>query len=256
MKVEEFLKTEYFDMEDSDLDRAFYILNKIPNEYGKSHYINPNYDLERSINKAINQFNIYKNEKLTKTIDKEATKSVLYREQEEIPMGFNMQFISDKNKNVLPLLSHPRILDDVSYAFIGHEFHHVLKDVYEEERKLRNRFSEVIPMFYELIATDKEKDEEVKREILNRRMLLLTLDKKYYEASSLGQLQYFNSYYYALCLNNKYKENPILVLRLVTRVLLGEITTLDLLKLLNIYDDSLNDIVDDEMYNIKEYIYG
>ena len=55
-------------------------------------------------------------------------------------------------------------------------------------------------------------------------------------------------------LYNKYQSNKILVLRLVSRVLMGEINTLDLLKLLNIYDNSLNNIVDEELYKVKEYI--
>jgi hypothetical protein len=35
---------------------------------------------------------------------------------------------------------------------------------------------------------------------------------------------------------------------------MGEINTLELLELLNMYDSKLDDIVDDEMYDLKEYI--
>jgi len=254
MSADEFLNTEIEEIHEEDLDRAFYILDRIPNEYNKAYYIHPTYDMEPSIDKAINKFKIYGSNELIELVDRQSKEEVLYREQEEIPIAYNTEFVKDSRNNVMALLTYPRILDDASYVFFGHEFHHVLKDTHRDEIKLKNRFAEVIPMFYELMSAYREEDIEVSREIVNRRMNLLTLDKVYYQASAKGKLQYFNSFYYALCLYNKYKENPIIVLRLVSRVLMGEITTLDLLNYLNIYDESLNDVVDDELYRVKEYI--
>ena len=255
MSADEFLNTEIEEMHEEDKDRALYILKRIPKDYSKAYYIHPTYDIYGSVDKAlINMNNIYKNEALLKLVNEQSKKEVLYREQEGIPIAYNTEFIRDGENNMMALLTYPRILDDASYVFLGHEFHHILKDSHKDERKLKKRFSEVIPMFYELISASSEKDIELSKEILNRRMNLLTLDKNYYEANIEGQLQYFNSFYYALCLYNKYKNNQLLVLRLTTRVLMGEITTLDLLNILNIYDNKLDNIVDNELEEIKEYI--
>ena len=68
------------------------------------------------------------------------------------------------------------------------------------------------------------------------------------------QLQYFNSYYYALALFNRYEEDKLVILRLISRVLTGEISTLDLLKMLNIYNHDLDYNVSKELNNVKEYI--
>lgn len=256
MSIDEFLNAEIEEMHDVDLDRAFYILDRIPDEYNKAYYIHPTYDMEPSIDKAINKFKVYGSSEIIELLDKESRDEVLYREQEEIPIAYNTEFVKDSKNNIMALLTYPRVLDDVSYVFFGHEFHHVLKDSHRNEIKLKNRFAEVIPMFYEFMSADREEDIDISKEILNRRMNLLALDKNYYKASIKGKLQYFNSFYYSLCLYNKYKSNPVLVLRLISRVLIGEITTLDLLNILNIYDNDLNNVVDDELYKVKEYIHN
>ena len=195
LSIEEFLDTNIEDINDEDIDRAFYIFDRIPNEYNKDYYIHPTYDLEHNIKKAINMLGIYKNNDLVDLVNRQSKEEVLYREQEDIPIAYNTEFVRDSKNRVMALLTYPRILDDASYVFIGHEFHHILKDSHKEEIKLKNRFSEVIPMFYEIMSSYKEEDIEVSREILNRRMNLLTLDKKYYMVNAKGKLQYFNSFY-------------------------------------------------------------
>ena len=84
-------------------------------------------------------------------------------------------------------------------------------------------------------------------------MLLLRLDKEVNDDLE-KKLQYFNSYYYALALYKRYKTDKILVLRLISRVLHGEISTLDLLNMLNIYDSDLDYVVSRELEEIKQYI--
>lgn len=259
MKANEFFKIEFDDIEEIDIDRANYILNKIPNDYKVAQYINPSYNFDSKVDKAIEMFNVYRSENLMDLLTNMVHEEIAYTttefngiKQGNFPIKFAVDFVDNGENKVLPIITYPRILDDVSYVFLGNNFHIALKDLNENERKLKNRFEKVIPMFYELVSSDLEEDEYISKEILTRRISLLSLDKNIFN----DKLQKFNSYYYSLCLYNKYKENPILVLRLVTRVLLREITTLDLLNILNIYDNKLDNIVDDELYKIKEYIHS
>ncbi len=254
MLQDEFLDVEIDKMKDEDIDRAFFILEKIPNDYDECFYIHPTNDIGSNIEKSIDNFNLYKSDSLIKLITNQAKHEILYQEQEEVPNGFNTLFVNYHNERIKPVIIYPKVLDDVSYVFIGHEYHHVLKDSHKSERRIRNRFSEVIPMFYEFMCAEEEKDEEISKEILNRRLNFLTLDKNNLDINYEDRLQYFNSYYYALCLYNRYKKDKILILRLITRVLMCEINTLELLELLNMYDSKLDDIVDDELYDLKEYI--
>jgi hypothetical protein len=48
-----------------------------------------------------------------------------------------------------------------------------------------------------------------------------------------------------------YKDNPKQVLTLVSRVLKQEISTLDLLYILDLYDNGMDSVVEEEMDDIK-----
>ena len=134
----------------------------------------------------------------------------------------------------------------------GHQFHHLLKDKNVEEIKIRNRVSDVIPLFYELMCADDEDNKLVAKEIIKRRIFLLQLEKS--KRDDIDTLQLFNSYYYALGLFLKYKKDDLIVLRLISRVLMGEITTLELLTMLNLYEEDLDYEVSRQLETIKQNI--
>jgi len=255
MDILDFFKAEIDTISETDVRNGYYMMDLLGDDY-YGITVFPQITLKEVLLKSVDSFKLYKSNSLIEKMDKEK-RNISYITQGRAPFGFGIQMILGKDNNILPTIICPRNVDCTSYAFFGHEFHHALKDVTIRERKIRDRVAEVIPMFYEMLCVENENDEKVSKEILRRRVFLLQADKENETDDTTRQLQYFNSYYYALALYNKYKkkENKILILRLISRVLCGEINTLDLLNMLNIYDSDSDYIVSRELESIKQYIH-
>ena len=252
MTVEEFFNSEIDDITEADINNAYFMRSLLgDDEFTPKE--TPRVTIMESVRKSLGTFDIYKSIPLNREISN-MKKQIGYMPYGDVSFCFSTQMLVGDDETIVPTIIYPMQLDKTSYAFLGHEFHHALKDVNCKERKVRDRLSEVIPMFYEMICADEEVDTDISKEILKRRLILLDEDKNEETDDVVRQLQYFNSYYYALALFNRYGKDELLVLRLVSRVLTGEISTLDLLNMLNIYDKDLDYVVSKELYNIKEYI--
>lgn len=252
MTVQDFYGTEIDEITKYDIDNAYFMRSLIGDFDFELKEMAPVSVME-SVVKSLATFDMYKSDCLNHDVNI-MKRNIRYFPNGEIPFYFNTQMFPDREGNIVPTIVYPAQLDKTSYVFLGHEFHHALKDVHCKERRIRDRVSEVIPMFYEMLCAENEEEDDVSKEILKRRLTLLEADKNEETDDIVRQLQYFNSYYYALALFNKYEENKLVILRLITRVLTGEINTLDLLKMLDIYNHDLDYNVSKELENIKEYI--
>ena len=254
MDIINFLQTEIDPMDDSDIRNGCYMRDVFEFDDYKLTKL-PQVSLKESFVKSLETFKLYRNNQLLEKLMEEK-KHMDYLPLGLIPFHFSTQFFVGEHNQVLPTIMFPGVLDKASYAFFGHEFHHALKDVNPIERQIRDRVSEVIPMFYEMLCSEFEEDKVVSKEIIKRRFSLIQLDKMSETDEPIRRLQYFNSCYYALALYNKYREdeNKLLILRLITRVLNGEINTMDLLEMLNIYGEDLDYNVSYELDMMKKYV--
>lgn len=253
----EFLDTEIEHLTPNDRSNAAFLIEMLPKQpYNVSlSCLDSKYDSVFS--RVRDGFKIYNDELINQRLEKLIRESN-YVFHNTLPFFYGSKLIIVPGDDFIRSeLVIPRVVDNLSHIFLGHEFHHLLKDINPEERKLRDRFAEVIPLFFELVNVDNEKVEEIKSEIIKRRLALLVSDKEalFQENCSIDRcVQYFNSFYYALCLRSVYRENPEKVLMLVSKVLNHVINTQELLQLLNIYDASLDNVVEDEYNDLKKKI--
>ena len=77
-------------------------------------------------------------------------------------------------------------------------------------------------------------------------------DKDLYEVLQGVSGQYLSSFYYSLILFNIYRSDPALVLQAVRKVLNHEMTTLEMLNSLGIYQENNDKIVDREFKIIRK----
>mgnify|MGYP003298596160 FL=1 len=163
----------------------------------------------------------------------------------------------------------PQIIDTNAEVHLTHELIHAIKETNFEEYKLVAILSDVIPIFYELIGT--EKDEQLRRDILNMRVSVLGIESITYKNATMNMKknmhekdlyrvmqnrsgQYLNSFYYALILYNMYKFDKERIIGAINRVLRREITTLDMLIELGIYTKDNNHLFDEELEEIMKVL--
>lgn len=251
----ELIKAGFEPISDNDLVVANYVISLLPAGINDVNVINPNKDFKRTFKRATSSFNMY-DEEVKRRVIYERTNAKYFQAEVYHPYVFEIKFLTDQD--LKPLITIPQTVDYISDVYLGHEFHHVLKDTNPEESKIKYRFSEVIPMFYELVRADREAIEIVKKEIINRRIALLQFDLMAiknnpleYEKKLDKGLKYYNSFYYSLLLFRLYKENPRQVLALVSKVLKQELSTLDMLYILDLYDNGMDYVVKEEMDELK-----
>ena len=250
------LKAGFEPLNENDEIIANYVIDLLPSGINEINIINPNRDIKSTFQKATSSFRMYESEEVMQSLLYEKTHARYIETEIDHPYVFEVKFLT--SENLMPLITLPRTVDYISDVYLAHEFHHVLKDTNPKESRMKYRFAEVITMFYELVRADNESIDLVKREILNRRIALLQFDlaemrkspSKYNDKLDKG-LKYFNSFYYSLAMFRVYKENPKQVLTLVSRVLKQEISTLDLLYILDLYDNGMDFVVKEEMDEIK-----
>lgn len=173
-----------------------------------------------------------------------------------------------KGLGVVNYFKVPFYLESITAdIFLAHEFIHALKDTNFNEYILHNSLADVIPLFFELVQIS-EKPEKQKA-FLNVRMMLLNNSKKDYKMATDNMArnkndkdlyevlqgvsgQYLSSFYYSLILFNIYRSDPALVLQAVRKVLNHEMTTLEMLNSLGIYQENNDKIVDREFKFIRK----
>ena len=198
----ELIKAGFEPISDNDLVVANYVISLLPAGINDVNVINPNKDFKRTFKRATSSFNMY-DEEVKRRVIYERTNAKYFQAEVYHPYVFEIKFLTDQD--LKPLITIPQTVDYISDVYLGHEFHHVLKDTNPEESKIKYRFSEVIPMFYELVRADREAIEIVKKEIINRRIALLQFDLMAiknnpleYEKKLDKGLKYYNSFYYSL----------------------------------------------------------
>lgn len=162
----------------------------------------------------------------------------------------------------------PRKYNQVSPIFLGHEHIHALKETNYQEYKDTQRIGDVIPLFYELLQAKGDTKTVYDNWVNSRFELLLDSkdtfvetrlrmkesfrDKDLYKLIATRSGQYLNSLYYAIVLYNIYLDDQELVLNLVKKVLNHEMTTMDLLTTLGLYGKDNDNIVINEMNELKK----
>ena len=250
--LQSFLSGPFDCMSPTDFHNSFFIRDLLPDKFYSIDFNEVGLDLSSVLEQSLEVFQMYDDKDIINKV-KSVSESCNYHYEGIFPFHFRTNFLL-KQSIVDTIITCPEIMDSSSYVFLGHEFHHVIKEFYPNERKLRDTLAEVIPMFYELLSSDVA-EEKIKKEILASRMALLILDDKSFDSiCSERALQYFNSFYYATCLYYCYKREPTKVLKYVSNVLKGKINTKDLLVLLDLYDNGMDSIVENEVKQFKEFI--
>ena len=263
MDIIKYYSIERDDITDLDIRNGMYMGELLGDEYYKITKLPPVNFNELSL-KVKFTFNRYCNDKIVSKTNE--TKFFYLPSGGNLTYSFNTRAIIKNSKEIESTIFLPDKFDRASYAFFGHQIHHVLKDDNVNEIKLEKRVTDTIPLFYELLCVDSEYSKninintsegmitsrDIANEILKRRIFLLQIEKG--SGYDEDTLQLLNSFYLALGLYKKYKEDEILVLRLISRVLLGELTTLDLLVMLDLYEKDLDYIVSRELETIKQNI--
>lgn len=184
----------------------------------------------------------------------------------------NIKFDLDQNDEVLKNSGRfldvkvPSVMDTSAPVLLGHECIHLLKETNYEEYVDAFVYSDVIPLFFELV---KMNDVESPKVLFAERMhLLLTdkvnfdeytrrieyndFDKELYEYSQTRAGEYLNSFYYAIVLFKMYKENKKDILNYIKLVLNHKITTRELLSILGIYKNmDCRDIFESEFNKVR-----
>lgn len=91
-------------------------------------------------------------------------------------------------------------------------------------------------------------------DILGLKYLTVRHEKNLYKVLQNRSGQYLNIFYYDLVLYDMYKKNRDSIIEIIRRVLSREITTLDMLSELGIYNKGNNEVFDEELDNIKKVL--
>ncbi len=187
-------------------------------------------------------------------------------------VGFNVDCekgIVDYNSGVVNEICVPKEFDSTASVFLGHELIHGIKDTNFDEFILVFKLGEVIPLFFELVAC--HNNDELYKRVLNIRIKVLQNNwdnfvrnlnemKKNKDVKDLLKIKlnsngnYLNSFYYALVLYEMYKSDSEMILSIIRRVLNREITTLDMLNELGIYQKDNNVLFDRGMEEVKKVL--
>ena len=155
-------------------------------------------------------------------------------------------------KGIVDHMKIPSVYGEESPILLTHEFIHILKDTNINEYNLMFRYSEIIPLLYEIIEYNK-KEPSIRTSLIRNRYieirqeistLIQTIqlinkdpynkDKYTYVLSQAGK--YILNLYYALLLYDIYLTNPDTIINEINKVFNHEITTQELLINLGIYN--------------------
>ena len=256
-----------YPMNSTEYDTCFFICSFLDKHVVENDSFNT-VNIDNLYKSALDSFLIYDDNEILEKIDRifQTSKVVYYDSYESTITDFK-SIINHKKTNqngnyVAEKITIPDKFNSLASVYFEHELHHILKDVYPNEYKLMLRYADVIPMFYELIKAENTDDLTCKT-IINNRIALLYEIKNDFTNSNLyansiiftflnsKKYQYLNSFYYSLLLYKYYKESPEEILKLVSYVLKGKITTLDLINTLGINNRKFDDDANNEFIIIK-----
>lgn len=245
----------------------------VSNESRKSSEITLEY-LNQLLNLSLGDISIFGYD-ITETLE-DTLQMVSFKPSEEESTWKNEILFPSVNLNTTSIngiarhIMYPKNIHPCDEIFLGHEEIHLLKDTNPKEFIHLHTLIEVIPIFYEMLMSEdisyltqdilawrikelKESAEEYKKLEALRKDFSIE-DKKYLDMLLLDNSVYHLGFYYASILFNMYQKNPNKILYLVRKVLIHEITTLDLLKILGIYQVPNLEEFDEELYKIKRII--
>lgn len=164
----------------------------------------------------------------------------------------------------------PKKIYIVDIISLGHEHCHALKETNYKEHQNALIIGEVIPIFYELINYENDflrikylqnrlfflnEQKEIYLELKNQIKTNNTNEiKSIYEYTKSLYSSYLGGFYYALTLYSMYKKDPLKILNMVNDVLSHKITTIDMLKRLNLYRSILGQKFEYEITNMKKVL--
>lgn len=162
----------------------------------------------------------------------------------------------------------PQIVEKCSKYFLSHEFIHAIKDTYYDEMKLLFTSIETIPILWEFIQSYLDGDDVTMSRVFSERYdQMLHIEILYNESNifldsyskggincnqrlvdavklvNMESIMYLNSFYYAVCLFERFLRNKKAVLEYLDRVLVGKITTKYFINVCSLLDDENNDEV-------------
>lgn len=237
--------------------------------------------------KSLSEISILGNDVYTRVLEKINTVSIQMLGEDSFQFGTGVSYIVLKDGTILSDTGRvdryiiPKKLYEISSYGFAHEHIHALKEINYFEYVECKTFGEVLPLLFELIMynpDDKLRVELIRRRmdaILNNGCDFLKINKIYNELNDSKDLFekdlidkkiklfdflrtksgcYLNSFYYAIILYNIYKENPIKILNLMSKVLKCEMTTYSMLSELGIYGDIKGEVFKKELDGIKKIL--
>lgn len=281
------LKLNY--LTDRDLAVCNYVVSKLPYIDFKSIMPGNKISLEQLMEFSVNEMSFFGNDiylklsnLITETIIRSNTNAI---DDFTTFVGYDVLFDGNViiGSGKVSEYVIPSKLYELSIYLLCHEHIHSLKDTNYDEYQNSMVLGEVIPIFYEFLIYDSK--DVLKRELIRLRMNNLMYVKREYldydfyaKRSSKYDLMferksgivsdetriyefirsklgcYLNSFYYAMILYNLYKENSKMILDLVKKILMGEMTTLEMLQKLHIYGNIQEMIFEKEIRGIKKIV--
>ena len=265
-------------LDDIDIDICKYVLKRIPADIDISNmYVGNSISLDELICRSLDEIKIFGDE-FNLRIKDLLSKIIINRYEDDlfyfstyVVYSLNDDDSIDLNSGRVDSYSIPCDLFELSLFDFVHEHIHSLKETNYYEYINSFVLGETISLFYELISFNL--DNILRREIIMTRLYNLNNDKNVFITSNcffdmandiddkllFEHIRskvgcYLNSFYYAVILYNMYKETPKKILDLVSRVLKHEITTLQMLEMLNLYGDIRGSVFEKELDGIKKVL--
>ena len=228
--------------------------------------------LDTAIKEAYNCLKVFNSEDILKELCLlDPCVPVFYGDNEE-DCFVSYDKINDK-EFIVSSYTFPYDSTEITKIAIAHEKIHALKDTNYKELQNNLITSEVIPLFFELLTSEYESNDFVKKVISFRMKSIryaantyrdakfqivnhLAFYKAYQEGIKyimINSQRYLNGLYLALLIHSAYLCDNKLVLKEVLKVLSREINTMDLLRNLGVLDqDNPDFIVKNELNRIHK----
>lgn len=265
-------------LNDTDVLVWKYVLKQLPYDFDiKNIYVGDSISLDELICKSLDEIKVFGDEFVLKI--KDLLSRIIINRQDEDLFYFSTYVVYSLNDDDSICLDSGRVdsynipmdLYEFSLFDFTHEHIHSLKEINYSEYVNSFVLGETIPLFYELMIYEPE--DILKREYMRTRLYNLNNDKRTFATindffdiiddendkmlfehirSKVGC--YLNSFYYAVILYNMYKDSPMKILDLVSRVLRHEITTLQMLEVLGIYGDIKGEVFEKELCQMNRVL--
>ena len=187
-------------------------------------------------------------------------------------VGYNHSDVEETKKGEVLRYNIPNKLNELSSIQLGAQHIHALKETNAKEHENTFVTGNVLSFLYELISIEQQ-DINFQKDYLNMRLQYLNAcifeyknardvyNNKEKNDSNEEQVYFdylnrvgaeINSFYYALILYNLYKNDPTLITNYVNKVLNHELTTVDVLEELAIYQEYNKEVYEEELSNIAK----